>query len=330
MKESEHKTPSRKALLIINPISGTRDKSSLPATIGAACRRAGLAMEQADSGSSADVLRIVEQGLEQGMHTIIVAGGDGTVSEVASVLRGSSTALAIIPCGSGNGLARALGIPTDFTAAASLIADGKIISIDNGLVNSRPFFCTCGVGFDAEISHRFATEKRRGKMSYVKNVLLDCLSYDPQPYALSVNGQIITERAFLIAVCNASQYGNNAYIAPKASLTDGLLDVTVMHSGSLLHTALLGMELFTGNLDRNTLIDTFRVSSMSISRLHAGPAHIDGEPVKLGRVLHIGMEKENLRVYVPAVQAEFRPVLSPLRAMLDDFVSDIKFTFLKK
>lgn len=319
-----------RALLIINPISGTREKSSLPFTVGEACRRAGLGLDIAESQSVGDVGRIAEQAGEARYHTVVVAGGDGTVSEVASRLRGGPTAMAIIPCGSGNGLARALGVPPDFESAAALLSEGKVIAIDNGLVDSRPFFCTCGVGFDAEISQRFAAEKRRGRLSYVKNVLLDCLNYDPQPYALSVNGQVITERAFLIAICNASQYGNNAYIAPKASLTDGLLDVTVMHSGNLLHTALLGMELFTGNLDKNTLIDTFRVSSISISRFHAGAAHIDGEPVKLGRLLEIGVEAANLRVYVPAQQPEFRPVISPLRAMLEDVVSDIRFTFRKR
>lgn len=320
----------KKAILIINPISGTREKTSIPLTVAEAARRAGLELDICTTKSPEDASTFAQKAIDEGVHTVIVAGGDGTVSDVAAKLRGSDCALAIIPCGSGNGLARSLGISQDFREAADILSSGKIISIDNGLLNDKPFFCTCGVGFDAEISRRFAAEKRRGRFSYIKNVLTDYLNYHPEPYALAIGDEIITKNAFLIAVCNSSQYGNNAYIAPKASLTDGMLDITVIHSGNLLHTAIAGMELFTGNLDRNTLIDTFRVSSARISRLKPGAAHIDGEPVELGRVLDIGIEKENLKVYIPDRLPVFKPVISPLRAMMSDLLADIRFGLLHK
>lgn len=310
-------------MLIVNPVSGTRDKSSIPAIVSSALN--GVHLDIRFTQSPTDAAIFAKEAVRNGFDTVVTAGGDGTVSDVASVLRGSTTSLAIIPCGSGNGLARALGIPPDFSAAARLLTTGRIISCDNGLVNGHPFFCTCGVGFDAEVSRRFAAEKRRGRLSYIKNALLDYLRYSPEPYAISVGGRIVTEKAFLIAVCNASQYGNNAYIAPQASLTDGLLDVTVVHTGSLILTALAGVELFTGHLDRNTLIDTFRVSATTISRLREGAAHIDGEPVTLGRRLEIRLEPANLRVHVPAEVPEFRPIISPLRSMAADLLSDIRF-----
>lgn len=310
-------------MLIVNPVSGTRDKSAIPEIVREIL--GDLPLEVRFTASPDDASRFAGEAVREGFGTVVTAGGDGTVSDVASVLRGTSVSLSIIPCGSGNGLARALGIPPDFSAAAKLIKSGRIVACDNGLVNGYPFFCTCGVGFDAEVSRRFAAEKRRGRLSYIKNALLDYLRYSPQPYAISVGGRVITETAFLIAVCNASQYGNNAYIAPRASLTDGLLDVTVVHTGSLIHTALAGVELFTGHLDRNTLIDTFRVSAATISRLKDGAAHIDGEPVSLGRRLEIGIEAANLRVYVPSEVPEFKPIISPLRSMAADIVSDLRF-----
>ncbi len=314
-----------KIMLLINPISGTRDKSVIPTIFRELATSIGAELEIRTTSSPADAACFASEAIENGFDTIATAGGDGTVSDVASVIRGSEIALAIIPCGSGNGLARALGIPPDFSAAAKLITEGMIINCDNGLINNHPFFCTCGVGFDAEVSRRFATEKRRGRLTYIKNALLDYLSYAPQPYAISVDGRIITERAFLIAICNASQYGNNAYIAPHASLTDGLLDVTVVHTGSIIHTALAGVELFTGHLDRNTLIESFRVSSAVISRLEEGAAHIDGEPLQLGKRLQIELEPANLKVWVPKNVPEFKPIISPLRSMVADVISDLRF-----
>lgn len=320
----------RGIMLIINPVSGTRNKDAIPSIIEGVASELGAALEVRTTSQPSDAAAFALEAVERGFATVVTAGGDGTVSDVASALRGSQTELAIIPCGSGNGLARALGVPPDFTSAARLLIDGATMKVDNGLINDRPFFCTCGVGFDAEVSRRFAAEKRRGRMTYLKNVLLDYLSYSPQSYAISVGGRVITETAFLIAICNAPQYGNNAYIAPKASLNDGLLDVTVVHQGSLIASALAGVELFTGQLDRNTLIDSFRVSAASISRLSAGAAHIDGEPVELCRRLDISLQPANLLVRVPSSVPDFRPVISPLRSMIADVASDIRYALLRK
>lgn len=318
-------TTPKRAMLIVNPVSGTRDKAALPDIVGCVLSGMGCRLEVRNTKAPSDASAFTEEAVRAGFDVVVAAGGDGTVDEVASSLRGTRTALAIIPCGSGNGLARTLGIPPDFTAAARLLSDGKTIACDNGLVNGRPFFCTCGMGFDAEVSRRFASERRRGRMTYVKNAILDYLGYAPQAYALSIGGRVITENAFLIAVCNASQYGNNAYIAPKASLTDGLLDVIVFHTGSLIRTALAGVELFTGHLDRNMLVDSFRVSEVSISRLKEGAAHIDGEPVELGKRLDISVEAANIRIVVPASMPEFKPIISPLRSLITDISSDIRF-----
>lgn len=317
----------KKALLIVNPVSGTRSKRSLPDLLAAELCPLGYDLDIVETSASGDARNFAAEAVSLGSDLVIAAGGDGTVNETATSLMHTETPLAIIPCGSGNGFARSLGIPQDFDGAVKVIREGNIMKCDSGVVNGRTFFCTCGVGFDAEVSERFATEKRRGRMSYIKDAFLDYVRYKPKAYAISINGEIITKEAFLIAVCNASQYGNNAYIAPQASLTDGLLDVTVVHSGSLLNAAIAGIDLFTGYLDRNTLIDTFRVKEVRIARLEDGASHVDGEPAGLGKVLDISCDPGSLNVVFKRGAENFKPIITPLKSMVGDVASDIKNAF---
>ena len=156
------------------------------------------------------------------------------------------------------------------------------------------------------------------KRQYVKSVFREFLNYQPEPYALSIGGSVLTEKAFLIAVCNAPQYGNNAYIAPHAKLSDGMLDITVVHSGSPLSTVLVGVDLLTGYIDRNTLIDTFRVSAATITRLGCGPVHIDGEPMMMDDILDIKCRHKALRLFTPREQDSFKPIVTPIKEMLRD------------
>lgn len=314
---------AKRTLLIINPVSGTRSKDGLEDLAASMLEPAGHQLDIAYTEGPDDASAMAARAAEAGFHAVVTAGGDGTVNAAARALTGTGTALGIIPCGSGNGLARSIGLPSDFRSALRTIAEGRIITADHGVVNDVPFFCTFGVGFDAAVSEKFSNSKRRGKITYIREVLREFIDYTPKSYAISVNGTVITDKAFLVAVANAPQYGNNAYIAPKASLTDGFLDLTVVHSGSPLSTALLGVDLMTGYLDRNTLIDTFRISSATISRLDDGPAHADGEPIGLGRVLHVECKPASLRLFVPDADLHIRPLISPLKAFFSDLHYDI-------
>ena len=313
----------KEVLTIINPISGTRSKKGLEELVERTLGSAGMRVHFKYTRGPEDARRFASQAADSGFFAVVTAGGDGTVNEAARALVGRETALGIIPCGSGNGLARSIGVPSDFPEALRIIAAGNTITADCGTVNGLPFFCTFGVGFDAAVSEKFASMKKRGKVNYIRSALLEFLNYRPQPYSISIDGAVITEEAFLIAVCNASQYGNNAYIAPKASLTDGLLDLTVIHSGSPFSTALVGVDLLTGYIDRNTLIDTFRISSATLTRLRKGPAHFDGEPVELGRVLEVECSPAALRLLTPSEMPEFKPVISPIRAFFSDLHYDL-------
>ncbi len=308
-----------KCLLIINPISGTTNKRGLDKRVARRLESLGLEIETAWTTARGDATRLAGRAVAEGYHTVIAAGGDGTVNETARALCGSDVRLGIIPCGSGNGLARHLDIPIDIEGALDIIAADCPVACDYGTVNSQPFFCTFGVGFDAAVSHKFARQRRRGPLSYLHSTFREFVKYHADEYTISANGQLLTERAFLVAVCNASQYGNNAYIAPHASMTDGLLDVTIVHQGNPLTTALVGVDLLTGYIDRNILIHTFRTSAATISRTDKGPAHIDGEPLVLPETIEVACHPRQLTIYTNPNERPFRPILTPLSSMLRDF-----------
>lgn len=312
------------ALLIINPISGTRGKDEIPGRLSEALSGRGVGLDVVETQGPHHGYDLARQAVEEGRRVVITAGGDGTVNEVASALCGTETALGIIPCGSGNGLARTIGLPPGFDRAIEVIARGDVLRCDHGRVNDVPFFCTFGVGFDAAVTEKFAQEKRRGKTTYIKSVMREFVKYSPGVYALEIEGNVIQRRAFLIAVCNTSQYGNNAYIAPRASITDGLLDVVVVHGGNPLATMICGIDMLTGYLDRNILIESFRVSRACITKLDDSPAQVDGEPLDLGRRMEVVCDPASLRLIVPGELPPFRPLLTPLASMIEDVRNDIR------
>ncbi len=317
----------QRALLIINPISGTSRKEGLDKRVADRLSEAGIDVVARLTTGSGDATAFARQAVGEGYDMVLAAGGDGTVNETANALCGSNVAFGIIPCGSGNGLARHLNIPVDVRAALDIIAEGRTEVCDHGEVNGHNFFCTFGLGFDATVSHKFAESKRRGKLTYLSNTFKEYLSYRPDEYVISANGQVITDRAFVVAVCNASQYGNNAYIAPQASITDGLLDVTIIHYGNLLSTALVGLDLMSGSIERNMLIHAFRASSLTISRRQAGAVHLDGEPMEMGRDLSVVCCPASLKIFTPQADRPIRPLLTPIMSMMNDLGYTIRHLF---
>lgn len=313
------------ALMLINPISGTRDKKGICDITASRLKEAGIDIDIVHTQHKGHGAELARQAAQDCTDIVVVAGGDGTVNEVASALMHTDTALGIIPCGSGNGLARSLGIPMDFEGAVDIIARNRPYAIDCGIAEGLPFFCTFGVGFDAVVTEKFSTGKRRGKMQYVRSALLEYINFTPDNYAMEIDGEIYTEEALLIAVCNTAQYGNNAYIAPRASLSDGLLDVTVIRNGSILHQAMAGIGLLSGQIDRNRYVDTFKAQEVKIIRLKDGPAQIDGEPLNLGRKISIKCQHSCLKVLSDGTEPEFQPIITPVQAFFNDMISDLRY-----
>ncbi len=320
-----------KARLIINPISGTHSKAGLAEAVIDSLGPLGWEIETTYTQCRGDATRLSREASNAGYDAVFAAGGDGTVNETAIALCGSQTALGILPCGSGNGLARHLGIPIDPREGIKVIAAEKARPIDYASVNGRKFFCTFGVGFDAAVSAAFAQKKTRGKFTYIQSTFETYAHYEPELYTITADGRSFTERAFLIAVCNASQYGNNAYIAPSACIDDGLLDVTVIHAGNTLSTALVGFDMLTGMIEHNVLIHHFRTSAITIDRANGGGvAHIDGEPLDMPARLDIRCHPSLLRVFAPAVQPPVKPFITPATSMLSDFRLAVNRVFQPK
>ena len=223
-----------KILFIVNPISGTSDKRHIIDLIPKYLDNSRFQWTIRYTEHKGHAAQFVAEAIEAGTDVVVAVGGDGTVNEVARSLVHTNTALGIIPCGSGNGLARHLYIPMNPDGALEVLSDCHIESLDYGMIDEVPFFCTCGVGFDAFISDRFAKSNRRGLLTYIENTLKEGLKYKPDTYEITIDGERQTYKAFLIACANASQYGNNVYIAPHASMSDGLMDVTLMEPFTVL------------------------------------------------------------------------------------------------
>lgn len=290
-----------KVQAIINPISGVGSKRKIPKMIEGICSKKNCSLNISFTEYAGHACELTRQAIEEGAEYILAVGGDGTVNEIARAMIHSNAILGIIPKGSGNGLARELHIPMDVKRAIDLIAKGHVTTIDCCRANGQVFFCTCGVGFDAAVSQKFANEKRRGSLTYIKNTIEEYLSYKPEPYELVVDNQTIKEKAFLVACANASQYGNNAFIAPHANIQDGRMDVTILSPFMPLDIAPLAIQLFTKQIDRNSKIKTMKAQQVTIIRQHPGVMHLDGEPIMADRRIDITVEPKALHVLTPEV-----------------------------
>ena len=269
----------RTILFIINPKSGTDKKLYVRQIIGKKIdvSKFSYQVRYTEYAGHAEVL--AREAVEKGTDIVVAVGGDGTVNEVARALIHTNTALGIIPCGSGNGLARHLQLPMDPEGAMQMLNEACIKSLDYGTMNNLPFFCTCGMGFDAFVSMKFANSGKRGLLSYIENTLRETLTYKPDTYTLTLDDQQIEQRAFVIACANASQYGNNAFIAPAATMSDGLMDITVLEPFSAIEAPQLALQLFNGTLTTNSRVKTFKARKAHIKRLSKAPVHVDGDPL---------------------------------------------------
>lgn len=208
----------------------------------------------------------------------IAVGGDGTVNQVAKSILGTNICLGIVPAGSGNGLARTLGLSMEVEEVIKQIAEGKTETIDSGNVNGIPFFCTSGVGFDAHIGNLFATSVKRGLKSYVKITVSELFKYRSKKYKLKFNGKEIERKAFFITVANAGQYGNDFYIAPGAKMNDGIFHVSILQPFKFYEVIGLLSKILQKKADKSKLIETITCNELTIEREEKDVIHFDGEP----------------------------------------------------
>ena len=288
----------KKVVFIINPISGTTSKARIPELIDATLDKDLFAYEIRRTERPGHATEIACEAKDAGTDIVVAVGGDGTVNEVARALIESDTALGIIPCGSGNGLARHLMISMQPRKAIQTLNACEIHDLDYGMINNHPFFCTCGMGFDAVISMKFAETGKRGPITYVENVLKEGLRYKPETYEIQDEKGITYQKAFLISCANASQYGNNAFIAPQASMSDGLMDVVIMEPFDVIDATQISIDMFNKTLDKSSKIKTFRAKRLHIHRHHPGVIHYDGDPVMAGEDIDISIHERGIKMIV--------------------------------
>lgn len=246
--------------------------------------------------------------ISEGYKKIVAVGGDGTVNEIASSLIDRDASFGIVPVGSGNGLARYLGISVRLAEAVRVINQSKTIRIDAGRLNKGWFFCTCGVGFDARVGHKFAKSTKRGFKSYLKVIMREFSKYKPRKYKFIIDSQEFIRRAFLITIANAGQYGNNAFIAPGAKIDDGLFDVCILNPFPLFKSLALGLRLFNRSIENTQYMEVIRGKEILFKKTKKKYVfHYDGEPVTFKRrKVKISMHPACLEVIIPENKQPYR------------------------
>ena len=250
---------------------------------------------------------------------MVAVGGDGTVNEVGAGLVHSSTALAIIPTGSGNGLARFLEIPLKIKQAVSMLNSLNSRMIDVLKVNDHFSLNVAGIGFDAYISKKFSQVKSRGPLQYMRLITQEFAGYKSESYRLTIDGHVLEREAFLISFANSSQWGNNVHIAPGARIDDGLIDVCVVADFPKYEGPALLISLLDQSIDKSKYDEIIR--ARKIHNQHDTPllGHVDGEPLMLGTDVDISILPLSLKVIVPPAQFNKGSVLDPLIEMLPSF-----------
>ena len=286
----------KKAIFVMNLISGTSSKAGVPDLIENNLDKEKFDYEIVVTEYAGHASEIASRAKDNGVDLVVAVGGDGTVNEVARAIVHSNTALGIMPCGSGNGLARHLLLPMNLRKSLDIINAFDVHDLDYGIINGHPFFCTCGMGFDAFVSQKFAEAGKRGPITYAENILREGLKYKPETYVLEDENGTNQYKAFLISCANASQYGNNAYIAPQASMSDGLIDVIIMEPFDVFEAPQISIDMFNKTLDKNSKIKTFRCKKLHIHRSKPGVIHYDGDPVMTGEDIDVELQEKGIKI----------------------------------
>lgn len=241
------------------------------------------------------------EAIAAGCELVVAVGGDGTMNEVATALVATPAILGLIPAGSGDGLGRHLGLHGSLRHALHVLDHGRIQLIDTGVADGHAFFCAAGLGFEAEIAQRFNQLRRRGFLRYLLTSAQALRTWRSPEYRISCAGYQTTRRVFTLVVANASQYGNNARIAPRAQVNDGELDLCVVPPLTAWNAAPLAVRLFSGSIDSARNMICRRITHVAVERAAAGLLHTDGEVHQAGPRVEFSIRPASLRVLTPPV-----------------------------
>lgn len=288
----------RKIIYIVNPVSGTSSKDSVQNTIAAETLKSGIPFRFFPSVANGDYSFLEETILTEKITDIVIVGGDGTVSQVVDSLMQMPVQFGIVPCGSGNGLAFGAGIPKTIKKALEVVFNNHSQWVDGFRVNSRFACMLCGIGFDGQVAHDFAKANQRGLATYVKKVFSNFFTATSYSFKIKLNNKTFITEAYFISIANSNQFGNNFTIAPRASLTDGKVDVVIVTDQSkltLLYNTFMQVGGLNGlqkkeNINENKSVIYFQTSEIRISNYGEAPMHIDGEPVEAEKKIHVEVQ----------------------------------------
>ncbi len=266
-----------KTCFILNPTAGPSRRHDLPALIAHHFGTLEDDYEIRLTEYAGHAVALAQAAAAEGFRVVAAVGGDGTVNEVGRGLLGTAAALGIVPQGSGNGLARHLKVPLGLPAALRRLAAPTFSRMDVGVINDHPFFCTAGLGFDAHVSQHFAQAGSRGLSTYLRVTLREYRRYQPVAVRVELGSQVLTTDCYVLAFANASQYGNNVYIAPRADLRDGLLDVCLIDALPVGRAIRVSLGMALGNLPQTKAADYFRVPRGRVVAQAPIGFHVDGD-----------------------------------------------------
>lgn len=291
---------NKKVLFIINKYSGTGYQSKIEGAIISQCDRLGLKATLEFTKGRGHATELAHAGIvDKEYETIFAVGGDGTVNEVAKAIVHTNQVMGILPCGSGNGLARHLRIPMKINDALSLIGSSSIIAMDSFQVNDQLSINVSGIGFDGHIAGMFGKDGKRGLISYSKLVLGEFLRYKEFEVNIQIDDLSFHQNAFMVAFANSSQFGNNANIAPSASVCDGLLDISMIRKIPLHQAVGFATKMFSGQLHKSAFADIKKGKKIALQFEKPMPYHIDGESQNPQHVFKIQMQPGSIRMLVP-------------------------------
>jgi len=287
---------TEKIFLIVNRYAGHKEGEKAVEFVIPFLKDNGYLTEYSYTDKPGHATELASKASIDGFDLVVAVGGDGTVNEVAQGLIGTCTPMGIIPMGSGNGLARELGISMDMRKSTLSLVKGKNLQLDVCKLNDQRFLCTSGIGFDAMIADKMSKAASRGFLKYVQLVVQESIFFKPIFVKLKVDGLLIEEAVFLITFANASQFGNNAFIAPGASMTDGLIDVVIVRKFAKIWMPLFAIALFSKFIPKLPFVDCYKAKLIELELADTPYFHFDGEPGKLNIPAKIGVDEEKIWV----------------------------------
>ncbi len=290
-----------KILFIVNPISGHHDKSKFPALVEELIDKDKYDHTITLTEYGGHAAELTRQAIDNDYDVIVAVGGDGTINEVATNMIGARQTFAIVPYGSGNGLARHLHLPLKpEKVITEVINKGMKSKIDTATMNGVPYISIAGVGFDAIIADHFAKDPNRGFKTYFKLIFEKYFRFKPQRYRLVLDdNETLDCRPLFISFANSNQFGFNATVSPSASLNDGLLDVCIFKKPLLINVPYIAIRLMTGKIDKTKAVEIHNAKKINIIRENEDIVNLDGEAVMMPKDFIVEINPLSLNILLP-------------------------------